>query len=85
MKNHPDTDLTGLHLGDEMLKLLTSGRINNRLSCEIATHEDFQRLMVDTEICVERIAAMRVHGFNVVLAEARKTVMEKHSPGENDL
>ena len=85
MKKHPDTDLAGLHLSDEMLKLLASGKINNRLLCEIATHPDFQRLMVDTEICVDRIAAMRVHDMNVVLAEARKTVMDKHNPGENDL
>ena len=37
--------------------------------------------MVDTEICVDRIVAMRVHDMNVVLAEARKTVMEKHNSG----
>ena len=85
MKNHPDTNLAGLHLSDDMMKLLANGKINNRLLCEIATHPDFQRLMVDTEICVDRIAAMRVHDMNVVLAEARKTVMEKHNPGENDL
>ena len=85
MKNHPDTDLAGLYLSDDMMKLLASGRINNRLLCEIATHKDFQRLMVDMEICVDRIAAMRVHDLNVVLAEARKAVMEKHNPGENDL
>ena len=84
-KNHPDTDLTDLHLSDEMLELLASGKINNRLLCEIATHKDFQRLMVDTEICVDRIAAMRVRDMNIVLAEARKAVMEKHDPGENDL
>ena len=85
MKNHPDTDLAGLHLSDEMLGLLASGRINNRLLCEIVTHDGFQRLMVDTEICVDRIAAMWVHDLNVVLAEVRKIVMEKHNPGENDL
>ena len=85
MKNHPDTDLAGLHLSDEMLKLLASGKINNRLLCEIATHKDFQRLMVDTEICVDRIAAMRVHDMNAVLAEARKMVAEKYNPDENDL
>ena len=85
MKNHPDTDLAGLHLSDDMLKLLASGKINNRLLCEIATHKDFQRLMVDTEICVDRIAAMRVHDMNAVLAEARKLVEERHNPGEDDL
>ena len=41
--------------------------------------------MVETEICVDRITAMRVHDMNVVLAEARKTVMEKHNPDESDL
>ena len=66
MKNHPDTDLVGLHLNDK-LKLLVCGRINNCWLC------DFQRLMVDTEICVDRIAAVRVHDMNVVLAEARKS------------
>ncbi len=85
MKNHPDTDLTVLHLGDEMLQILASGRINNRLLSEIVTHKDFQRLMVDTEICVDRIAAMRVHDMNTVLTETRKTIMEKHDPGEDDL
>ncbi len=85
MKNHPDTDLTVLHLGDEMLQILASGRINNRLLSEIVTHKDFQRLMVDTEICVDRIAAMRVHDMNTVLTETRKTIMEKYDPGEDDL
>ena len=85
IKNHPDADLADLHLSDEMLKVLKSGKINNRLLCEIATHKGFQRLMVDTEICVDRIAAMRVHDMNIVLAETRKMVMEKHDPGENDL
>jgi hypothetical protein len=41
--------------------------------------------MVDTEICVDRIAAMRVHDMNTVLAETRKTVLEKYDPGEDDL
>ncbi len=84
-KNHSNTDLHDLHLSDDMIELLANGRINNRLLCEIATHPDFQRLIVDTEICVDRIAAMRVHDMNIVLAEARKTVMEKHNPGDNDL
>ena len=85
MKNHPDTDLAGLHLGDEMLKVLAGGKINNRLLCEIVTHKDFQRLMVDTEICVDRIAAMRVHDMNTVLAETRRMIVEKYGPGGNDL
>ena len=45
-------ELTELHLSDSMVELLKSGRINNRLLCEIATHEDFVTLMTDTEIYV---------------------------------
>ena len=47
-RNHPDTGLTELHLSDDMVELLKSGRINNRLLCEIATHEDFLTLMTDS-------------------------------------
>ena len=49
-RNHPDMDLTKLHLSDGMVEWLKSGRINNRLLCEIATHEDFVTLMTDIEI-----------------------------------
>ena len=55
-KNHPNTELQALHLSDDMVTLLSSGKINNRLLCEIATHENFQRLMTDIEIFVDRIA-----------------------------
>lgn len=40
-KNHPNTELQALHLSDDMVTLLHSGKINNRLLCEIATHENF--------------------------------------------
>lgn len=36
-KKHPNTDLTNIHLSDDMIDLLLSGFINNRLLCEIAT------------------------------------------------
>lgn len=65
-KNHPNTDLHDLHLSDDMIALLKSGKINNRLLCEMATHKDFQRLMVDMEIFVDRIADMRIKDTNAV-------------------
>ena len=45
-KNHPNTELQALHLSDDMVELLSSGRINNRLLCELATHLNFQRQAV---------------------------------------
>ena len=84
-KNHPNTDLHDLHLSDEMIALLKSGKINNRLLCEMAAHKDFQRLMVDMEIFVDRIADMRINDMNTVLDATRRQVIEKYNPGENDL
>ena len=84
-KNHPNTELQALHLSDDMVELLSSGRINNRLLCELATHPNFQRLMVDMEIFIDRIADMRVEQMNLILEATRQTVISSHAPGENDL
>ena len=84
-KNHPNTDLQALHLSDDMVELLSSGRINNRLLCELATHPNFRRLMVDMEICIDRIANMRVEQMNLVMEVTRQTVLSKYAPREDDL
>lgn len=84
-KNHPNAELQALHLSDGMVELLSSGRINNRLLCELATHPNFQRLMVDMEICIDRIANMRMEQMNLVMEATRQTVLSKYAPGEDDL
>jgi len=84
-KNHPDTELQALHLSDDMVELLSSRKINNRLLCELATHPDFQRFMTDMEIFIDRIADMRVEQMNLVLEAARQAVLDKYAPGEDDL
>lgn len=84
-KNHPNTELQALHLSNDMVELLSSGKINNRLLCELATHPNFQRLMVDMEICIDQIANMRVEQMNLVIEATRQTVMSKYAPGEDDL
>ena len=84
-KNHPTTDLHDLHLGDDMIELLKSGKLNNRLLSELALHKDFQRFLVDIEIFVDRVADMRINDMNAILEANRKQIMEKHNPGENDL
>ena len=68
-----------------MIALLKSGKLNNRLLCEMATHKDFQRLIVDMEIFVDRIADMSINDMNTVLDATRRQVIEKYNPGENDL
>lgn len=84
-KNHPNTSLYELHLDDTTIDLLKSGAINNRLLCELICHPGFLRLLTDIEVCIDRIADMRVHDMNLVLEQARQSVMEQHQTPENDL
>ena len=80
-----NTPLRELHLSDEMVALLKSGRINNRLLCELATHKDFPRLMADITIMVDRIADMRIQQLNEVMESTRQEIIRQFSPDENDL
>ena len=59
-KNHPNTTLDELHLSDAAIDILKNGKLNNRLICEILCHEDFRRLLVDSEVFVDRIAEMHI-------------------------
>ena len=70
-KNHPDTALEELHLSDEMIELLKSGKINNRLLCEMAAHERFSRFIADMEIYVDGIASMQIQSLNSVVDMTR--------------
>ena len=84
-KNHSDVDVASLHLSDEVLELLRSGKINNRLLCEMMTHPRFRQLMADIEIVVDRIADMRIQDMNTVLEVARQKVMKEYAPDEMDV
>ena len=64
-REQANTPLTELHLSDAMVDLLKSGRINNRLLCEIAMHEVFVILMTDTEIYVDGVDTMHFGFFRV--------------------
>jgi len=84
-KKHPNTSLYELHLDDAVVDLLKSKMLNNRLLCELICHPDFPCLMADIEICIDRIADMRINDLNLVLEQARQVIMEQYQPPENDL
>ena len=46
------------------MELLKSERFNNRLLCEIISHEKFKELLADAEIYVDGMATMRFHDMN---------------------
>ena len=84
-KNHPNTALHELHLSDDAIAVLKAGNFNHRLLSEMICHKDFQTLMLDAEIYVDRIADMRIHDMNAVLEATRQMVLAKHKGGEEDL
>ena len=73
-----------LHLNDEMVELLKSGRINNRLLCELATHKDFIKFLADIEIYVDGIATMQIQNLNALVDTIRHEIIERYRPGEDD-
>lgn len=79
-----NTPLSELHLTDEAVALLKSGRINNRLLCEMMSHEKFAELMADAEIYVDGMATMRFHDLNSALAAVRVMILEEHPEAAAD-
>lgn len=84
-KNRPNTELDALHLGDDAIEVLRTGKFNHRLLSELICHRDFQRFMLDAEIYVDRIADMRVNDMNAVLEAVRQMALMKNGGEENDL
>ncbi len=80
-----NTPLMELHLNDETVELLKSGKINNRLLCEIITHGKFERLMTDTEIYIDGHATARFRDMNEGLEEQRLALIQKHRYVDGDL
>ena len=84
-KNHPNTELDALHLGDDAIEVLRTSKFNHRLLSELICHKDFQRFMLDAEIYVDRIADMRIKDMNAVLEAVRQMALMKNGGDENDL
>jgi len=84
-KNHPNTELDALHLGDDAIEVLRTGKFNHRLLSELICHKDFQRFMLDAEIYVDRIADMRVNDMKAVLEAVRQMALMKNGGDANDL
>lgn len=84
-KNHSDTELSALHLSDDAIDVLKAGKFNPRLLSEIICHHDFQKMMLDAEICVDRIADMRISDMNAVLQAVRQMVLAKREGSADDL
>lgn len=83
-RNHPGAALEELHLSDDMIELLKSGRINNALLCELATHPDFPRLMAGLEVYVNGMAVKLVQTANSFIDAASANIVKEYNPGADD-
>ena len=83
-KNHSNTELDALHLSDDAIEVLRTGKFNHRLLSEMLCHKAFQRMMLDAEIYVDRIADMRINDMNAMLEAVRKMALMKQD-GQDDL
>ena len=83
-KNHSNADLADLHLSDDMIELLKSGRVDNSLLCELVVHPDFPRFMADLEVYVNGIAGKQVQSANAIIDAVSATIMKQHNPGLSD-
>ena len=72
-------------MSDASIDVLRTGKFNHRLLSELICNKDFQRLMLDAEIYVDRIADMRIKDMNTVLEATRQMVLMEHGEEANDL
>ncbi len=80
MKSHPNADLADLRLSDGMIELLKSGRVDNALLCELASHPDFVKLMADLEIYANETAVKQVQGANAIVDAMSATIVKQYNP-----
>ena len=83
-KKHSGTSLADLHLSDDAVDVLSSGKVNNRLLSELISHPEFARLMADMEIYVDGVVSMQIRNLNSLLESARTAILEKYHPKEDN-
>ena len=83
-KNHPNAEVSNLHLSDTMIELLKNDQVDAPLLCELATHPEFIKLLADIQIYIEGIASMQIQTLNSWVDAVRSEIAEKYRPGEQD-
>ena len=77
-RNPVNAEVRDLHLQDKTIELLTSGKLNNRLVCEMIEHDDFPKFLVDTEAYVDRWAEMERGIIDMLLWQIREEISEQY-------
>ena len=83
LENPMQGDIHDLNISSEMAKLLKSGKINNRLLCEMATHPDFPKLLMDMEIMVDGEARNAIRAIDMLFEAVRMKIIKETNIGED--
>ena len=78
------TEIEELHLDDEVIELLKTGKTNNRLLCELIKDPEFLKLLTDIEIYVDGIAQTQINNLNSYVNVVRKEIIDKYDPPKDD-
>ncbi len=84
-KNPANADLSDLHLQDDVIEILKSGKLNNRLLCELIRHEGFRRFLTDAEIYVDGLAEMQIKNLNIGVDAVRQKIENEFAPDKEEL
>lgn len=86
-ENHieANTPIEELHLSDDAIAVLKSGKINTRLLSEMIAHPNFRKMMIDSEIYVDQIASSRIHDLNTMLEAVRQTLIMESGADPDDI
>ena len=77
-RNPVNAEIRDLHLQDKTIELLTGGKLNNRLICEMIEHDDFPKFLVDSEAYVDRWAEMELGIIDMLLWQIREEISEQY-------
>jgi transcriptional regulator with XRE-family HTH domain len=85
VRQHRNVEIDNLHLSDEAVSELISGKLNNRLLCKMITHPDFSELLAALEVYVDRTITESLKVINTTYKVAiDKIIRKKVSAAERD-
>lgn len=74
---HRHIEVDKLRLTDEAIEVLVSGKLNNRLMCEIIAHPDFPELLSALEVYIDRKFSANIEIMNVAYQKGLDELKDK--------
>lgn len=83
-KEHRNVNVDALHITDKAIDVLASGKLNNRLLCELITHPDFPEWLAALEVYLDRKVLENLEIVNTSYRVMLDTILNNVKPEERD-